>query len=352
MAPDGNQGDRHREARSRLGPKQRRRVRALARAAPVLASRTVNTGELKPGRGLLVLADGAQAAFVAGAVAQLARGGAVWERGVGAGLGAQVGVLAILGESAEAERRWLRTAELGCPLFRSRVAAFRERFGPTPGAVLAVDAWTLAGWLDPASLAEHLAPEMAALPERVSRAGRSFAVAIEDLGSGGAAWVELTDLPAERAGEMLRVTATFPAGWGPEPLTEGDAIRRLWGGVGVAIVCLPPWEGRGGDWDVVCGFPVPVGPRPALGDSLLELIQRREEARAGTVVSGWQRGASVGELRVVAPTAEKYLAWARRDNADLGVEYPFPWERNGELTAGMVRFGAFAAASVGKDSVV
>jgi hypothetical protein len=317
----------------------------------VLASPTVNAGQPEPGRGLLVLADGAQAAFVAGAVAELARGGAVWERGAGAGLGAQVGVLGVLGEGVEAERRWLRDAELGCPLLRSRLAALRETMGATPGAVLVADAWTLTGWLDPDSLAEHLAPEMAALPQRLTRVGRSFAVAVEDLGGGGAAWLQLRDLRVERAGEMLRVTATFPAGWGPEALADGDAIRRFWGGVGVAIACPPPWRDEGGTWDVVCGFPVPVSARPALGDSLLELIQRREEARAGAVVSAWRAGAPTHTLRVVAPTGGDYQEWAGRDSADLGVEYPSAWERNGELTAGMVRFGVFEAAKARKGSV-
>jgi hypothetical protein len=107
---------------------------------------------------------------------------------------------------------------------------------------------------------------------------------------------------------------------------------------------------RTGAWDVVCGFPVPVCPRPALGGSVLELIQRREEERAGAVVTGWHAGEAAGVLRVVAPTARAYLAWTGRENADLGVEYPLPWERNAELTAGMVRFGAFAVAGAASDS--
>ncbi len=311
----------------------------------------MNTGDREPGRGLLVLADGAQAAFAAGVVAELARRGTVWVMGAGGGLGAQVGVLAVLGEAVEAERRWLRDAELASPLMRSRLAAFRERVGPTPGAVLAADPWTLAGWLDPESLAEHLAPEMAALPERLTRAGRSFAVAVEDLGTGGTAWVELTRVSAHQAGTLLRAAATFPAGWGPELVTEGDTTRRSWGGVGAAVACMPPWAVGGGRWDVVCGFPVPVSPRPALGDSLLELIQRREEALAGAAVSRWLAGRTEGPPRLFAPTAQAYRVWADRDNADLGVEYPSPWERNGELAAGMVRFGVFVAAAARADSV-
>ncbi len=61
-------------------------------------------------RGLLVLADGGQAAFAAGAVAELARSGAAWSCGAGAGLGAHVALLALLGEAEEGERRWLRQA--------------------------------------------------------------------------------------------------------------------------------------------------------------------------------------------------------------------------------------------------
>jgi predicted acylesterase/phospholipase RssA len=307
----------------------------------------VSAGRAQPDRGLLVLADGVQAAFAAGAVAELARRGTAWSRGAGGGLGAQVGVLAVLGEAAEAERRWLRDGELASPLLRSRLAAFRERIGPTPGAVLAADAWTLAGWLDPESLAEHLAPEMAGVPERLVRGQRSFAVAVDDLADGGTAWVELSGLPPLEAGGLLRAAATFPAGWGPEIVEKGETTRRLWGGVGAAIACSPPWDERGTAWDLVCGFPVPVTPRPALGASLLELVQRREEARAASATERWLQATNAGALRVVAPRAEAYRAWAGRDNADLGVEYPLPWERNGELAAAMVRFGAFAASAAG-----
>jgi predicted acylesterase/phospholipase RssA len=317
----------------------------------VLASPTVNARSLTPARGLLVLADGAQAAFAAGAVAELARRGGSWDAGAGGGLGAHVGLLALLGEAEEAERRWLRGAELGLPLLRSRLAALRERVGPTPGALLAADPWTLDGWLDSAALGEHLAPEMAAVPARLTRERRTFAVAVEDLGAGATAWVELSPTDAHEAGTLLRASATFPAGWGPELSGESLASRRLWGGVAAAVACTPPWLRRTGAWDVVCGFPVPVSPRPALGGSVLELIQRREEERAGAVVMGWHAGEAAGLLRVVAPTARAYLAWTGRENADLGVEYPLPWERNGELTAGMVRFGAFAAAAAASDSV-
>ncbi len=310
----------------------------------MLASRAVKSGQPNSRRSLLVLADGAQTAFAAGAVAELARRGTAWAGGAGGGLGAQVGILAVLGEAAEAERRWLRDAELGSLLLRSRLAAYREVIGPTPGATLTADAWTLAGWLDPGSLAEHLAPEMAALPERLSRSGRSFALAVEDVERGTTEWVELSRLGAGEAGAMLRAAATFPAGWGPETLAYGGSNHRVWGGVGAAIACTPPWVGRGDAWDIVCGFPVPVLPRSAVGGSLLELIQRREEARAGGVAAEWPRVAKAGSLRLIAPAAEAYREWAERDSADLGVEYPLPWERNGELTVAVIDFGASAAA--------
>jgi hypothetical protein len=312
----------------------------------VLASATVSTAE----RGLLVLADGAQAAFAAGAVAELARAGVVWRRGAGAGLGAHVAVLAVLGEAAEAERRWLRDAELGCTLFRSRLAAAQQRLGPGSGVVVAPDPWAMDGWLDPAGLAEHLAPEMASVPDRLARAGASCAVAVEDLGTGEAAWVELARLAPERAGRMLRAAATFPAGWGPETMTEGENVRTLWGGVGVAMACAPPWWGGQGAWDVVCGFPAPCVVRTVSGGSLLELMQRRQETRAATAVGGWAARREGASLRLIAPEADGYRTWAARDSAELGAEYPLPWERNGELSAALVRFGAFVAKACGRVS--
>ncbi len=299
------------------------------------------------GRGLLILADGAQAAFTAGAVAELARTGVAWRRGAGGGLGSQVALLALLGDAEEAERRWLREAEAGCPLFQSRLAAAQQRLGPNSGVVLTPDPWTLEGWLEPAGLAEHLAPEMAGVPERLGRAERDFAVAVEDLVSGEATWVEFAGLAPERAGAMLRAAATFPAGWGPHAMVEGETVRWLWGGIGAALACAPPWRGGRATWDVVCGFPVPVAVRPALGESLYELMQRRQEARAAASVIGWLTKSDQVTLRVIAPTVAAYRAWAERDNADLGVEYPMSWERNGELTGAMVRFGAFVARSLG-----
>jgi len=316
----------------------------------VLACPAVSGAEGATGRGLLVLADGVQAAFAAGAAAELFRAGTSWERGAGGGLGAHVAVLALLGEAEEAERRWLREAENGAPLFQSRLAAARQRLGSTPGVMLTPDSWTLSGWLEPEGLAEHLAPEMAAVPDRLAHAGRSFTVAVEELVSGEASWVELPGQPAHRAATLLRAAATFPAGWGPEKVIEGDATRWLWGGVGAALACAPPWRNGPSRWDVICGFPVPVAVRPALGGSLYELIQRRQEGRAAAAVAGWLGRLGEPSLRVIAPNATAYREWAARDNADLGVEYPLSWERNGVLTAAIVRFGAFLAQTVASGS--
>ncbi len=316
----------------------------------MLASAIVNDPERASLRGLVVLADGVEAAFAAGAVAELARAGAVWRRGFGAGLGAQVAVLAVLGEAVEAERRWLREAETGCQLLRSRIAAARERLGPEAGVTVTPDPWTMDGWLDPAPLAEHLAPEMAALPARLSSAGACCAVAVEDLVKGEAAWVDLTGLGPEEAGVMLRAAATFPAGWGPEDAGPAEGARSLWGGVGAAPGCHAPWSEGGGAWDVVCGFPLPRIEREARGGSLFELIQRRQEARAGAQAAAWAASPSGAVLRVISPGAEAYRTWAGRENAELGVEYPLPWERNADLTAGLVRFGAFAARRLAQGS--
>ncbi|MGE5236041.1 MAG: hypothetical protein ACM3O7_06820, partial [Acidobacteriota bacterium] len=91
----------------------------------------------------------------------------------------------------------------------------------------------------------------------------------------------------------------------------------------------------------VCGFPVPAVARPAAPANLIEILQRREETAAAEV---WSRapGGNAG-LCVIAPTSARYRAWAGRVEAELGVEYPLPWERNGELARGLVDFGRFSA---------
>ncbi len=309
----------------------------------MLASGPVSTAGNTTGRGLLVLADGAQAAFAAGAVAELARAGTRWARGAGAGLGAHVALLALLGEALEAERRWRRQAELGCPLLRSRLAAVRERLGDARGVAVTPDAWTLAGWLDDDALAEHLAPEMAAAPERLARAGPGLAVAVEDLGAGRSAWVELTGVDAAQAGVLVRAAATFPGGWGPQEVAGGRWAGPVWGGVEAALGGEAPWSRDVLAWDVVCGFPLPAIARAALGGSLVELMQRRSESRAAAGVERWLHAAEGRSLRLIGPDAAAWRACSGRDASDIGVEYPLPWERNGELTAGVLACGAAAA---------
>lgn len=294
-------------------------------------------------RCLLVVADGAQTAFAAGAVAELARGGVRWQRGAGAGLGAQVVALALLGEAEEGERRWQREAKLGCPLLESRLAAAQRRLGEEPGVLAVADAWRLEGWLDPTSLVEHLAPEAAVLPQRLARAGASCVVAVANVRVGGATWQRLGGA-AEASIELLRAAASFPSGWGAVANTGGEEAELRWGGVALLAELGAPWSGADPPWDVVCGFPFPVAARPALGRSLLELLQRRDECVAAATLAQWRTTSDAPQLRVMAPTAADYRAFTARDTADLGVEYPLPLERNGELIAQMVRFGSSAAA--------
>lgn len=286
-------------------------------------------------RGLMVLADGAQAAFAAGAVAELARGGRSWGAARGAGLGAQVALLAALGEAAEAERRWLRQGTGGCPLLASLVARGRQRLSGEAGLLLLPDALELSGWLDPVALEEHLAPDLAGVPERLRRVDATCSVAVEDLSVGRAVWVELGAVAAADAAAALRATVRFPAGWGPVAGGDDAAPALRWGGAGV-VAALGEWPGAPGAWDVVCGFPVPPVVRPALGGALLELVQRRDEVRAGAAAAAAGRP-------VIAPAAASWAAWAARDGAELGVEYPLPWERNGELVGRLVEYGRFAA---------
>jgi hypothetical protein len=297
------------------------------------------TTRRKARRGLAVLADGSQAAFAAGAVAELARAGQSWTVARGAGLGAQVAVLALLGEAGEAERRWRRQAESGLPLFTSAVSGARSRLGERPGIAVTPDAWSLSGWLDPDELREHLAPEAAGVPERLRRAGVRCTVAVEDLSAGTVTWVELSELSPAPAAEALAAAASFPAGWPAVAAADGAAAALRWGGVGL-VASGAGWLSEAAGWDVVCGFPVPPVSRPGIGDSLLELVQRREEIRAGSAAAGW--GSPM--VRLVAPTTAGYARWAGRGAAELGVEYPLPWERNAELVGLLVDFGRAAAS--------
>jgi hypothetical protein len=296
-------------------------------------------------RGLLVLADGVQAAFAAGAVAELARRGVSWRRSAGAGLGAQLAALAVL---AEGERRWRRQAELGCPLFESLVAATRRQLRGSAGVAALPDAWQLDGWLDPAELTEHIAPEAGGLPDRLAGAGAECSVAVVDLRAATAGWRSLETGDAGGAGASLFAAAAFPAGWGPHATADAEQPEASWGGTGVVAGLEAPWGAGRGEWDVVCGFPCPPIARPALGTSLLELVQRRDEWLSAAAVLRWLALERRPSVRLIAPTAATYRVFAAREAADLGVEYPLPWERNGELVGGLVRFGAFVVgASMG-----
>ena len=287
-------------------------------------------------RTLVVLADGVHAAFTAGAVAELARAGARWGATWGAGLGAQVAVLAALGEAEEAERRWRRQGELGCPLLQSRIAVLRERLADPAGILLVPDPFDSDGWLDGGVLDEHLAPERADLPGRLAAAGARASVALADLEGGTAGWVALETAGVADAGELLAAAATFAGGWGARR-AQAAGNRLVLGGVG-ALPTAAPDGATGPACDLVCGFPVPAVARPGLGGALFEAVQRRDEISAAAMIAAWGGGA-----RLVAPTQMAYHAWAARDNAELGVEWPLPTERNGELTGLLVEFGAAAA---------
>jgi hypothetical protein len=286
-------------------------------------------------RGLIVLADGAQAAFAAGAVAALARARRSWSTAYGAGLGAQVALLAALGEAEEAERRWIRQGEGGCPLLGSLLGRGRGLVAGEAGLLLLPDTFALPGWLDSVELEEHLAPDLAGIPQRLARAGARCAVAVEDLSAGTAVWVDLGALPVAEAATALRAAVRFPAGWGPITDDDGASPALRWGGAACADL-VGALAGQPAGWDLVCGFPVPPTARPALGGSLLELVQRREEVRAGAAVT------ALG-VPAIAPAPPTWSAWAARDGAELGVEYPLPWERNADLVARLVEYGRFAA---------
>jgi hypothetical protein len=284
-------------------------------------------------RTLVVLADGIQAAFAAGAVAELGRAGARWGAAWGAGLGAQIAVLALLGEAEEAERRWRRQGELGCPLLQSRVSVAQERIADREGVLVLADPFRADGWLDGEVLDEHLAPERADLPGRLRAAGAVAHVALADLGTGTLGWVALGSAGAAEAGELLTAAATFAAGWGPRRISAGGGDRLLLGGVGVLPEDAPAGAAAGA-CDIVCGFPVPAVARPGVAGALLEAVQRRDELRAAALVPTWG-----GAARLLAPTPAAYRSWAARDNAELRVEWPLPTERNGELAGLLVDFG-------------
>lgn len=289
-----------------------------------------------------MLADGVQAAFAAGAVAELARAGIAWERGIGAGLGGELAVLAVLGEGELGETAWRREGESGCTLLRSRVAAALAALGEQAEVTVFPDPWRLSGWWDDGPLVARLGQVAAGLEERLVCQGRRCAVAVTDLACGVHRWVELAGAPEGEAARLLRAAAAFPGGWGP---LQTDGAVLLAGGVEGAQDIRAVLAGGPREWDVVCGFPVPPARRPGLSASLFEQVQRRSEM-AGALVAARLADNGMTRARLVAPGEELWRAFARRDGADLGSEYPLPGERNGELVSLLVAFGAFVARVV------
>lgn len=298
------------------------------------------------GRTLVVLSDGGQTAFAAGAVAALAAAGTTWERGVAAGLGAQVALLALAGEAAEAERRWRRQADSGCPLLRPRIARERERLDADAGLLVLPDPWRSEGWLDPTALDEHLAPERGGFADRLGKEGVRFEVGVLDLHSGRRLWVDLADRSEPRHFDVLRASAGFAGGWGPLDCEDG---RLLWGGASALASALPDLDDC--DCDLVCGFPVPAVGR-GHRSGLAELIQARDEVIAGEAVSrhpNHTRG-DAGRVRLVAPNRASYLEWCGRDTADLALEWPLSGEHNAELTGLAVDYGRYQAERAARPS--
>lgn len=294
-----------------------------------------------------MLADGAQAAFAAGAVAALDAAGVRWTRAAGAGLGAEIAVLAALGEAGSAAGRWRQQGVSGCPLFTSQAATARALLGARTELLAVPDAWRLSGWLDTAALAAHIGDGAAGWAEALAKRGVSCRIAVCDTARGADFWVELAAVEPDAAVQMLRAAASFPGGWGPIETTLGGKTAMLTGGVLAAAGLAEVLENERWAWDIVCGFPVPAARRPGLGASLLEQIQRRAETSAAAWVAAAAAGRPKAAIRVIAPGEACYRQWATRDGADLGVEYPLPWERNGDLVAALVEFGAFSAAAAG-----
>ncbi len=294
-------------------------------------------------RGLAVLADGCHAAFAAGAVAELARRGRTWEVALGAGMGAHVAALAGVGEAEEAARRWRRQGEQGCPLLSPVAGEAQRRLFGLDGTLAILDPWRLSGWLDAVALAEHLAPEAAGLPARLRRQGvRALALTL-DVRRGQLRWERLEELQPAAAHEALAAACTFPAGWGAHQGTGGE---RRWGGVGLLAGAATDVARLADAWDVVCGFPVPAVERDWLSNSLFEQVQRRDEVFAAGAVADWVNSSREREASVVAPTAPLWCRVEGREDAELGVEYPLAWERNGELIPRLIAAGLAAAVHV------
>ncbi len=290
-----------------------------------------------------MLADGVQAAFAAGVVAELARQGASWEVGAGVGLGAELALLALLGRAAEGEGRWREEGTAGCPLFVSQAAAAAARLGNDAEVAVWPDPWRLAGWLDPGALAARQARVVEPLLDEFVAAGRTLRVAVVDLEAGAHRAVNLAEVSAGEGAVVVRAAAAFPGGWGPLPALLGGTPTLLAGGVDALPALLPLDAESGAAWEVVCGFPVPAVARPGLARSLFEQVQRRSEIRAAMHLKRMGMGGAT--VRVFAPTDLLWREWAGRDGAELGVEYPLPWERNGELVVRLVDFGRFVAGA-------
>lgn len=296
-------------------------------------------------RGLAVLADGCHAAFAAGAVAELARQGRRWGVVLGAGLGAQVAALAGLGEADEAARRWRRQGEQGCPLLAPLAEEAERRLHGLEGALPMLDPWRLPGWLNASHLAEHLAPEAGGVPARLRQGGVRVLVLSLGVDRGQVGWDSLEAMETGAAFDALVGACTFPGGWGPHRGADG---ARRWGGVGLLAAAPHEVLSLADAWDVVCGFPVPPVEREWLSPSLFEQLQRRDEVAAAEAVAGWVESVGERELTLLAPTASLWCRAEGRKDAELGVEYPLPWERNGELVGRLLALGAAAARQAGE----
>ncbi len=298
-----------------------------------------------------MLADGLQAGFAAGVLAELTRQGVGWGRAGAAGLGGVLAVRALLGEGVAAEAAWVHEAESGCPLLGSQVEAARARLGGDAEVVVLPDPWRLSAWLDGENLRRWLEEACQDWPARLAAEGKRCRVAVADLTAGVLRGIELSEGPAAEAARLLRAAAAFPGGWGPVADEGAGGPNLLAGGVEASAALAALVEQEPAAWDVVCGFPVPAMPRPGLAGSLLEQVQRRAEIGAAVLVQDVV-ARYPAQVRLFAPTAARWQGYTARDGAELGVEYPLPWERNGELLSLLVGFGRFVAQQVAAQPTV
>ena len=167
-------------------------------------------------------------------------------------------------------------------------------------------------------------------------------MAVCDLAEGVSRWVDLEALDPSQAATILEAAARFPGGWGPAVDVGRTPPELLWGGAGA----IPPDDLPGTmGWDVVCGFPVPAVPRPGGSPASGRRCSVETSCRSVHLVSGWL-SRNVDGFRLVAPSEDDLRLASGRPDAELGVEYPLPWERNGELCGVLVRMGEAAAARV------